>query len=238
MHPDYNMRPIELVTDRNSLRKLLDFASDKTGSWRIDADLIGDTMFFSQWEVERIQIINGEQDTGYGHEFEKAFTTFDPELKDSIGHNRIVRYKLGDTDCMVRFEAGAYVESEASLTNSTSDDGGESKTDVTPGRMMAPVTIKGKSVTLVFKEVYKAIGSPYRLVEVIPQGRLVDPADIAEVKSRGKLPSSAKIMSQLWFSQTRNLCVGIHKDGRISLLNFACSICHKLRRISEMSIVN
>jgi hypothetical protein len=81
MHPNFNMKPISLVTDRNSLRKLLKFASGKFDrSWRIDVDMVEDTMLFTRWEVNAVQIITGSYNSGYGHEFEKAFTQFDREL--------------------------------------------------------------------------------------------------------------------------------------------------------------
>jgi hypothetical protein len=47
-HPNFDMSPIQLVTDRNSLRKLLNFASDRFETWRIDVDMINDIMFFNQ----------------------------------------------------------------------------------------------------------------------------------------------------------------------------------------------
>lgn len=37
-------------------------------------------MLFTRWEVNAVQIITGSYNSGYGHEFGKAFTQFDREL--------------------------------------------------------------------------------------------------------------------------------------------------------------
>ena len=111
MDPNFNMNPIGLTTDRNSLRKLLHFASGRIPrSWRIDVDIIEDTMFFTRWEENQVQIITGSRDSGYGHEFEKAFLSFDANLQESSGHHRIVRYNLGGIKCLVRFEVDGGTE--------------------------------------------------------------------------------------------------------------------------------
>jgi len=79
------------------------FASNQSNdSWRIDVDLVCDTMFFSRWEASNVRLITGASQSGHGHSFEKAFAAFDNELSDSMSHHRIVRYTLGGLECMVR----------------------------------------------------------------------------------------------------------------------------------------
>lgn len=72
MHPVFKMSDIEIVTDRNSLPKLLSFASSISAQWRIEVDMIQDTICFSQWEEFRQMLINRQQDSGYGHAFEES----------------------------------------------------------------------------------------------------------------------------------------------------------------------
>ncbi|MAD86625.1 MAG: hypothetical protein CL912_27025, partial [Deltaproteobacteria bacterium] len=107
-HPDFNMSSIQVVSDRNSLRNLLSFASKGPGKWRIDVDMIDNTMFINQWEEFRLSMIIGHQDSGFGHAFEGCITTRESGM-DAIHHERIVRYELGGLECLVRFEADAYL---------------------------------------------------------------------------------------------------------------------------------
>ncbi|KAH9204053.1 hypothetical protein DL95DRAFT_129929 [Leptodontidium sp. 2 PMI_412] len=121
MHPNFNMKPIGLTTDRNSLRKLLQFVSGKVPkSWRIDVDIVEDTMLLTRWEENQLQIITGARDSGYGHEFEKDFLCFDLNLQGSSGHHRIIRYSLGGIESLVRFEVDGYVDDGSGIDDELS----------------------------------------------------------------------------------------------------------------------
>ncbi|KAH9222769.1 hypothetical protein DL95DRAFT_441116 [Leptodontidium sp. 2 PMI_412] len=199
-HPNFDMFPIQLASDRNSLRNFLSFASSSTGTWRVDVDMVNTTMFFSQWEEFRLMMINGHQNSGYGHAFEDCVTSRDPELEDSIHHERIVRYELGGLQCLVRFEADAYLDGDGA-------GDGESETcmAIPSDDLPAP------------KPSRRVMKPPYKLVHVISRGRGIDPELIAEVKSCSMHKFNVnKTLPQLWFAQTRHLCVGYHKDGFVT----------------------
>lgn len=196
MHPDFDMKPIGLTTDRNSLRKLLRFVSGKVPeNWRIDVDIIEDTMFFTRWEESKFQIIAGRFQSGYGHEFEKAFLRYDSKLQESSGHHRIVRYNLGGVECLVRFEVDGYVG------NGFGDD--DELTQALSGlQVQSPENLFALN--------------PASEVKVIQRGRLVNNQTILELKSRSSTNIKMnEIIPQLWISQTHNLFVGRHKEGLV-----------------------
>ncbi|PMD31698.1 hypothetical protein L207DRAFT_441396 [Hyaloscypha variabilis F] len=205
MHPNFDMKPIELTTDRNSLRKLLQFVSGKTTkSWRMDVDIIEDTMFFTRWEPHQVQIITGARDSGYGHEFEKAFLSFASDLKESSGHHRIVRYNLGGIECLVRFGVDGYLGDDVSVDNKTS-------TVKELEQALADLNIQDSN------KVSATATATAAEVKVIEKGRLVDDSTTLELKSRSLNMSlkMAEYIPQLWISQTRNLFVGRHKNGLV-----------------------
>ena len=110
LQPNLDMTTICVITDRNSLRKLLTFASaNARDPFRIDVEMVGDTMILVRRENSNVRHIRKDDDQGYGHEFEKAFSTFDKDLQGSRSHHRIVQYNLGGMKCLLRFEADAYV---------------------------------------------------------------------------------------------------------------------------------
>ncbi|KAH7360690.1 hypothetical protein BKA65DRAFT_591699 [Rhexocercosporidium sp. MPI-PUGE-AT-0058] len=200
-HSSFSMSPIQLVTDRNSLRNILAFASAGSGKWRIDVDMINDTMFFSQWDEFMLMMINGNQDSGFGHAFEDCVTTKEPEVEDSMHHERVVRYELGGLKCLVRFEADAYL----SGIEDGDDEGGGASLATPPIDLPAP------------KPSRPVLRPPYKLVHVISRGHSIDPDLIAEIKSCAtRMFNINKTIPQLWFSQTRHLCVGYHKDGLVT----------------------
>jgi hypothetical protein len=196
-HPNFDMSSIHLVTDRNSLRNFLSFVSKGPGKWRIDVDIINNTMFFNIWEEFRLMMINGHQDSGYGHAFEDCVTTRGPTLEDSIHHDRIVRYELGGLECLVRFEADAYLDA---------DGNGEIRQRLAIPSLDPPAPKPSRPV----------LKPPYKLTHVISRGHYINPDLIAEIKSCSTLKFNInKTLPQLWFSQTKHLCVGHHKEGLV-----------------------
>ena len=109
MKPDCDLGAVHLVTNRNSLRKLLNFASGRVPeSFRIDVNMVHDTLFLTRRERSTRDLIQGNRNAGYGHNFEKAFTKAEAGLEESSGHHRVVRYRMGELDCVVRFEVDAW----------------------------------------------------------------------------------------------------------------------------------
>ncbi|RKU41584.1 hypothetical protein DL546_004700 [Coniochaeta pulveracea] len=111
-HPSFDLRSIDIVTDRNNLRKLLSFVdpgSAKYGAedFTIQVEVIGETVVFCRRDAEVMQYIAPNEFRGYGHEFEKAYTT--SQVKDSTGHHRIVEYRFGGLKFLVRYEVDGYV---------------------------------------------------------------------------------------------------------------------------------
>lgn len=100
--PGMKMNDIDLVTDRRNLRVLLGFVSGKKSSFRIDVEVVNDTVLFYCWTPKALTYINGF--AGYGHEFEKASTCRPRGVKDSMTHNRAIRYMFGDVKIILRYE--------------------------------------------------------------------------------------------------------------------------------------
>ena len=96
---------------------------------------------------------------------------------------------LGVWSVLVRFEADAYLNADGS---------GESREHLAiPLDPPAP------------KPSRPVLRPPYKLVHVVSRGGLIDPDLIAEIKSCSTLKFNInKTLPQLWFSQTKHLCVG------------------------------
>ncbi|KAG9013886.1 hypothetical protein FRB94_004266 [Tulasnella sp. JGI-2019a] len=101
------LRGLDLVTDRNNLRKLLRWATRASGleDFRIDVEVAGGTVLFTRTEKRDATFINGFQ--GYGHEYEKAATTQPLGSERATGHHRIISLSLGGIKVLLRFEVDA-----------------------------------------------------------------------------------------------------------------------------------
>lgn len=103
--PDFNMEEIDLVTDRRNLRLLLAFVGGKKSAFRIDIEVVHSTVLFSCWTPNNTRFVKGFG--GYGCEFEKASTRKPNGLRESVTHNRAIRYNFGGIKAVVRFEVDA-----------------------------------------------------------------------------------------------------------------------------------
>jgi hypothetical protein len=90
VQPPVDWQSVDIVTDRNSLRKLLRWVRGTGRDWRIDTELVGDnTIFLNRWEQQTVDHLNG---TMYGFGFEKAATRTVPGSDGLPGHARIATY--------------------------------------------------------------------------------------------------------------------------------------------------
>lgn len=82
---------VDIVTDRNNLRKLLSWVEGSNDDFRIDVQLGGTrTLLLQRWEPKTTE--DGRQ--GYGATFERTVTRPAPgcERGTLSGHHRVIKY--------------------------------------------------------------------------------------------------------------------------------------------------
>jgi hypothetical protein len=104
------------VTDRNNIRNLLSFinpSSTRNGldTFTINIEVTNNTAIFCRKEATTHEVIGPREFRGYGHEFEKANTT--NQISGSTGHHRIISYRFGNLNFIVRHETDGYVMLDA-----------------------------------------------------------------------------------------------------------------------------
>lgn len=83
------LRNIDLVTDRNSLRKLYRWATGVADrDFRIDVELVGNTCLFTRREEADIEFIDTFR--GYGQEYKDVATMLSKGSENATGHHRII----------------------------------------------------------------------------------------------------------------------------------------------------
>jgi len=197
MEPTYSFRHVSLVTDRNSLRKLLTFLSDRSSeNWDIEVELVHNTLFLTRWEKNYNLLFSGSFNSGFGHSFESEFLGYENGMEESCSHHRMVEYEIGGMKWVVRFEADGYSvdthqDNEAKIATSMDNLCLEDAT---------PMMLEG--------------------VSVVRKGYLVPPSSIIEVKCRsGNRTVGRNDTLQCYISQTKHLFVGGHKDGVVHQVN-------------------
>lgn len=212
-NPSYDIRSIDVVTDRNNIRKLLSFinpGSTRNGldTFTIDIEVTKNTAFFCRKEAATYEFIGPHEFKGYGHEFEKANTI--NQISGSTGHHRIISYHFGDLKFIVRYETDGYVKLDAdiiipsppskkkgndslfSLLESLSLSSTNSPPIAAPAGSRLTIREEGRVVPLEFTLELKTRVShkPLRLEDVVPQ---------------------------LWVSQTPKLVRAYHTKGTFQI---------------------
>lgn len=107
---------------------LLRFARGVDKPFRFSVEVIGNTVFLVRKENSPTELIPDVR--GYGHTFPDAYTTWEPTIKGSETHQRLIKYIFGGLQCLLRFECDGYINSTAvadlhktvSATDDTSDE--------------------------------------------------------------------------------------------------------------------
>lgn len=195
-NPGFELGDIDLVTDRNNIRKLLRFVQGSSSeNFEIQVEIAGSkTAVFTRVEIKTKDIIRDFR--GFGHNFEKAYTKGIP---GSTGHHRIVHYLFGDMKCLIRHETDGYIDSK-----------------VNPDSVSKAATVVDDVSDLLgavsISETSKPISK--QLVTVVKtKTRPVDLASTLEIKTRAasRILDMADVTPQLWISQTPILVIGYHQ---------------------------
>ncbi|KAK0732260.1 hypothetical protein B0H67DRAFT_549859 [Lasiosphaeris hirsuta] len=216
MSPDFRLDKVDIVTTRNSLRKLLDFCSGRSQqSFRVNISLVKNTLLIEQYDTAFMAF----QSTGWGHNFEKTFTRFPVGLEASTTHDRFLHYPIGDLNCVVGFEVDACYEGNLGNDDKPAEatDGplelvqaGMERLQLSFKTEAGPSDSKTKSTTASPTTSRARSKLPFTTnTKIMPQ------STAAEIKSRSKKPGGtvAPYLPQLWFGRTPWLIVGSHTEG-------------------------
>ena len=92
MQPSFDYASLDIITDRNNLRKLLKWIEGSSQSdFRIDLQLCGEnTVVLGRWESKPVE--TNPWKLGYGMNFEKYTTRLLAGCEESTAHHRIISY--------------------------------------------------------------------------------------------------------------------------------------------------
>lgn len=194
MNPSFRFNDVDVLANRNSLRKLLDFvAGRQQDSFRLNLFLEHRTLVIERCERNARQLIRGSQTAGWGRSFEGTFTKYPAGLEDSVAHHRALRYQLGELSCVVRFEVDA-------CYGSPSEQGERSS----------------QSLDLAMRNLAIGDGLAETPAAARPMDQRAPPMVqemAAEIKTASKHKSLGQFLPQLWFGRTPWLIVGRHSEG-------------------------
>ncbi|KAI3390416.1 hypothetical protein diail_9728 [Diaporthe ilicicola] len=208
MNPTVRFDEVDVLTNRNSLRKFFDFCKGRAqDSFRVNLHLVNDTLIIERCVRSTTEFLQGSAGSGFGHNFEKAVTRFPPGLEDSSGHHRVLRYDVGGLKCAVRFEVDAfYNDPETTAINEDQIPKVERHNEDVESLAMGFTSMVVDRTSAASTD-----GSAHTL----RRGAGTAQAGVAELKSRKdhRPKPKAEWLPQLWFGRTRYLVTGHHDHG-------------------------
>lgn len=186
--PFFQLQDIDIITDRNNVRKLLAFMQESSNeAFRIRVEIVrGRTALFTS--VDSATPVTRGGFMGFGRNFEEAFTKRE---RGSLSHHRIVAYSFDGMNCIVRHETDGYVPTRPLTLIFTVNDVSDA---------MDPDIITSNDPTATIVEI---------------GGRTMCTSSTLEIKTlaRRKTIKMAEVLPQLWISQTPLLVVAYQKYG-------------------------
>ncbi|KAG5917003.1 hypothetical protein E4U61_003128 [Claviceps capensis] len=209
---------VDLFGCGSTLASLLHFAQGKAPFFRILVEVVGSVVHLVRRERSPRETIPDVR--GYGHSFPESYTTWDPEVRGSSFHQRIVNYQLGGLGIFCLFEGDGYLPSESTLPT-------EPAPKQTTVRGSTPSTDEGAFSCLSVSSPMvpssannpggRSDGEPELQVSVA--GHLKPQNSIFELKTRSikRQHEQDAIMqpqlARLWLRQVPNLVLAYHTSG-------------------------
>ncbi|RYP23177.1 hypothetical protein DL765_001262 [Monosporascus sp. GIB2] len=207
MNPDMRFNDVDLVCNRNSLRKLLDIATGRRPDpFVMHLHMVEKTLFITRKEKNARMRVFGNTNSGYGHNFEKACTEADRDVVGSSSHHRVVKYSMGGLNCVVRFEVDAYYEGNeegvCARDFDHEDNALAESFDLLTLKEIDSDSTKGTTSNTSTSAVRK--------------GAVLSSSQMAEIKAKNGTGGTVYFKSylpQLWFGRTPYLFIGKNTKG-------------------------
>jgi hypothetical protein len=200
-NPSFDLGSVDLITDRNNIRKLLQFVNPGRGTYNAEAftihvELVKNTAILCRTEAVISERIAPYEFRGYGHQFEKKYTT--SKLSECSGHFRIISYRFCGMNFIVRHETDGYTEG-----GGYREQEGDGLSDLMG------------HLSLISKTSSPSTNISGTGLRVEGKGHAVPLASTLEIKTRTKKKplSIDEVAPQLWASQTPQLVRAYHDRG-------------------------
>ncbi|PGH26480.1 hypothetical protein AJ80_01794 [Polytolypa hystricis UAMH7299] len=104
---EFDTKNLDIFACSKTLENLLQFIRGSDKCFRFIVSRVGNTIFLIRRENSPTELISDIR--GYGHTFPEVYTTWGKSVAESESHQRIVTYKFGGLNFLVRFGSDGYI---------------------------------------------------------------------------------------------------------------------------------
>lgn len=182
---------------------------------------VHNTVFFIRRENSPTELIPGVR--GYGHAFPEAYTTWEPAVKGSGSHQRVLHYSFGGLKLLVRSEVDGYLNS--TLVSNQRTKGGMPRAKLE--QAMPPLlTPRANNATLSMNELTGLLSdnnitpqtpTPSTKLQIITGGSVTDQRLVFDLKTRSIKTQDkdhlGEELPRLWAKQIQKFILAFHVRG-------------------------
>lgn len=193
---------IELFACGSTLGNLLRFVQGSDKPFRFLVTVVGDVVHLLRRGKSPLETMQDVR--GFGHTFPEANTTWDSDARGSKSHQRVLQYRLGGINTLIRFEADGYLPStDAESVSSQSEKGTESED--------MEALVEGLSVA----SRPKTPDAEHRDLVVKHGGQAMAQSRVFDLKTRSFRSKDKDILGEelprLWLRQIEHFVLAFHR---------------------------
>lgn len=207
----------DLFACGNTFGSLLSVARDEDRTFRFDVERVGQTLFLVRKTNTGNPCETIEEVRGYGHTFPEAYTVWEPEVKGSASHQRIIKYDFMGFKIMIRSECDGYL-SDLLLSSELNGQNPALHTttqqpDLDAALPSLSLGFNGQDSTATKDLVVTQTGKP------IPQHAIFD-LKTRSIKTKDRMINDMEqFYPRLWANQTPNFVLAFHQWGKFEKSN-------------------
>jgi len=214
------IKNVDVFACASTVSNLLRFIRGVDRPFRMLVERIGKTVFFIRRENSPTETIPGVR--GFGHAFPEAYTTWEHDVRGSATHQRLVKYRFGELNFVVRFEADGYIRPPGSTdrvksrTSPTKEDNEQGETTdssvdglVQGMRQQWATTVATISASDPNRETHLEIKNGG---ESVDQDCLFD-LKTRSIKTKGHKDHFAEEVPRFWVNRIPNFILAFHTRG-------------------------
>ena len=204
--PDLCTTSVDIFACSRTLGNLLRFVRGDDKPFKLLLEAVGRTVFFERKEKSPTEVIPDVR--GFGHTFPEAYTSWDPDAKGSVSHQRILRYTFNGFHCIVRSGVDGYLRGDHSMPSSER---------IPPAARASATAHDDISSILASSRLVTPRLDAGNSLEVVAGGALVPQSSLLEMKTRSfrkkNQDTVTEELSRLWLTQISNFVLAYHEAG-------------------------
>ncbi|KAF1730683.1 hypothetical protein CRV24_008752 [Beauveria bassiana] len=203
---------IDIFGCGSTLGNLLRFILGDRLTFRILIEVLGTTVHFIRREKSPQETIPDVR--GYGHSFPENYTTWDPAVRGSSSHQRVIKYRFGGLGCLVRFEGDGYLPDKLGTLARKSKRGIDETRPMEKEDYRSPEELF--SSLAVSHETSSSSKSGIKITNagyVVPQRAIFDLKTRSVKRKHQEREIITGEMPRLWLRQIPTLVLAYHSSG-------------------------